>query len=155
MDWTSSQRQLEDRLEAIIERARENSDSVCALIRPSILECSFEKKTLVMEFEAQAWERNLTGCMHGGITTTLLDTAVGILDGGFIGLPPFTVSLLTNYLLPVPYEGRVRIFARIDRMGRTMFFNSGELYVEGSRDRLLATCSGSYIIGDSLKQALK
>ena len=146
MELTSSQQQMEERLHGVINNTQISAPgSLCLLIKPSLTECSFEDKTLTMEFEAQEWERNLAGAMHGGIIATLLDTAMGYLNLGFLGLPPLTVSLALHYLRASPIEGTVCVFAKIDKMGRQMYFNSSELYNKGERDKVLATATSSYM----------
>lgn len=98
-----------------------------------------------MEFEAQKWQRNLAGDMHGGIVGTLLDSAMGFLNMGYLRYPPPTVSLTVNYLRPTPVEGTVCVFAKLDKQGRNMYFTSGELYIKGDRRRVLATAIGTYM----------
>jgi len=146
MELTTSQEQMKERLIGAVANAPNvASESVCLLIKPLLIECSFEKKTLTMEFEAQKWQGNLAGDMHGGVVATLLDTAMGFLNLGYLGYPPPTVSLSVNYLRPSPVEGAVCVFAKLDKQGRSMYFTSGELYIKGDRDRLLATSTGTYM----------
>lgn len=65
--------------------------------------------------------RNGAGVLHGGVTATLADAAVGIaLAHHFGGMRRVTtIELKVNYFLPVS-EGKVIARARLLRIGRTL-----------------------------------
>lgn len=79
------------------------------------------------------------GVIHGGIVSTMLD--YGLAMAGFTriggGRSFGTVSLNVHFLKPV-LPGRHLVTARLDRMGRSLIFASGELMKDG-HDAPLAT----------------
>ncbi|WP_299351004.1 PaaI family thioesterase [uncultured Shimia sp.] len=89
--------------------------------------------------------RNRHGVLHGGIISTLLDTASGVtasLTVDDLGLTPFTtVSLNINFMAPAT-SGTLRATGRVTGGGRSMSFVEAELVDEnGTR---IATSTGVF-----------
>ena len=83
---------------------------------------------------------NPHGMLHGGITATLLDSAMGC--AVLSGLPPHvgftTVDLAVTYLRPVSLDGvELRAHGEIIHLGRRIAAAEGRV-IDG-RDRLIAT----------------
>lgn len=96
-----------------------------------------------MTLELQPEHLNLRGVAHGGVTTMLLDSALG---AAVIASMPSewwcaTLSLNTEFLRG-PTEGLLTARGRVVRRGRSIAFASGEIVDE--RNRLLATASGTW-----------
>ena len=89
---------------------------------------------------------NGLGTLHGGVTATLIDAAIGI---GVIALaggqPVSTVEMKVNYLRPA-LEGKFRCRSRILKAGKTLAF--GEAVVRDSQGRVVATGHGTFIYLD-------
>ncbi|MDH3786816.1 MAG: PaaI family thioesterase, partial [Acidobacteriota bacterium] len=86
---------------------------------------------------------NLRGVAHGGVMTSLLDSALG---AAVISSMPSewwcaTLSLNTEFLRG-PVDGRLTARGRVVRRGRSIAFAAGE--VVDDRDRLLATGTGTW-----------
>lgn len=83
--------------------------------------------------------------LHGGISTTLLDSAMGMtatLAFDPVGLSPvLTVSLATNYIAPAG-PGRVTATGEVAGHGRSVCHVSGEL--RDAEGRLIATATGVF-----------
>ncbi len=86
---------------------------------------------------------NRRGVAHGGVITSLLDSALG---AAVIASMPrewwcATTSLSTQFLDGVG-RGRLRATGRVLRRGRSVAFAAGE--VRDDRDRVIATASGTW-----------
>jgi acyl-CoA thioesterase len=86
---------------------------------------------------------NGLGTLHGGVTATLIDAAIGMaviaLAGG---QPASTVEMKVNYLRP-GLQGKFRCRSRILKMGKTLAF--GEAVLRDSHGRIVATGHATYI----------
>ena len=90
---------------------------------------------------------NPHGTLHGGITATLLDSAMGC--AVLSTLPPgagyATVDLSVTYLRPVSTDGRaLRADGEVVHVGRTVATARGE--VRDERDRLIATAVTTCVV---------
>ena len=88
---------------------------------------------------------NRHNVLHGGVISTLLDTASGVTASLTVdddGLTPFTtVSLNINFLAPV-LAGEVRATGRISGGGRSLTFVDAELCDD--QGRRIATSTGVF-----------
>lgn len=88
---------------------------------------------------------NLAGVLHGGVTATMVDAAVGIaLSRHFRGLRPFTtVELKVNYMRPIA-EGKASARAHLLRIGAHLCV--GRVDVFNSGRQLAATALVTYMV---------
>ena len=65
--------------------------------------------------------RNASGVLHGGVSATLADVAVGVAVTRHLGRPraATTVEMKINYLRPIA-DGRITARARLLRTGKTL-----------------------------------
>jgi uncharacterized protein (TIGR00369 family) len=72
--------------------------------------------------------RNSAGVLHGGVTATLVDAAVGIAITRHFGgrRPATTVEMKINYFRPVD-SGKITARSRLLRVGSTLIVGSVEL----------------------------
>jgi acyl-CoA thioesterase len=84
---------------------------------------------LTMETQMRPEWGNVIGSMHGGITASLIDTAVGIAVFRAFGFARqvTTVELKVNYLRPV-VAGKVTIKARLLKTGKTLIVGVGDVF---------------------------
>ncbi len=84
---------------------------------------------LTMETEVRPVWGNVFGSMHGGVTASLVDTAVGLAALRTLGFtrPASTVELKVNYLRPI-HNGKVTVRARILKSGKTLIVGAGDIY---------------------------
>lgn|SRR5215472_16973313 len=73
--------------------------------------------------------RNSAGVLHGGVTATLADAAVGIAITSHFrgGRQATTVELKINYFLPIK-TGKVKARARLLRIGSTLAVGRVDLF---------------------------
>lgn len=142
------QQEMERGIRAFIDKINaENSDTMCALIKPSFVECDAAERTLILSYAAQRWEANPMGRMQGGVIAALLDFAGGCLAVYYSQTMALTVSLQTSYLRPGPTDGNVLVKARMTKPGRTMLHAYAECWSEEAPDKLIATSNMVYITG--------
>lgn len=84
---------------------------------------------LTLETEVRPEWGNVFGSMHGGVTASLVDTAVGLAALRTLGFTraASTVELKVNYLRPI-HTGKLTVRARILKAGKTLIVGTGDLY---------------------------
>lgn len=98
------------------------------------LECAVRKELL-----------NSAGVLHGGVSATLADAAVGVALHYLLGShrPITTVEMKINFFRPVS-DGRISARAHILRMGSTICV--GRVDITDSRRKLIGTALATYMI---------
>ena len=88
---------------------------------------------------------NLAGVLHGGVSATLADAAVGIATTRhYKGRPITTVEMKINYFRPVPLGSTVYARARLLRTGSTL--SVGEVELRDSEQNLCGIAIVTYIL---------
>ena len=108
------------------------TDPISSLLKGEILEMEPVGGTAVLAFEPDERFKQGGGIIHGGIVSTMLDSALAL--AAFTRLQQgqsfATVSLNVHFLRQA-LPGRHVAKARLDRMGARMIFASAELFREG------------------------
>lgn len=88
---------------------------------------------------------NGLGVVHGGITATLVDSAMGSMINRLLpeGQAAVTTELKTNYIRAVK-SGQLRVEARILHRGKQLVVSEGSIYDD--RDRLVVHATASFMI---------
>lgn len=99
----------------------------------------------VVELELQDHHRNRAGILHGGVLTTLIDTASGY-SVCFCPFPgnvrkTLTLSLTTNFL-GMAKDGTVRVVARKQGGGRKIVFTEATAY--NANGDVIGTATGTF-----------
>src|SRR5215468_2438291 len=91
---------------------------------------------------------NSHGAVHGGVTASLADVAVGVAihSHSAVTRPVSTVELKVNYLLPVK-EGALYARARLLRVGSTLCV--GRVDLTDGRSKAVGTAIVTYIFLDA------
>jgi uncharacterized protein (TIGR00369 family) len=90
---------------------------------------------------------NLAGVLHGGVSATLADAAVGIATTRhYKGRPITTVELKISYFRPIPLEDTVYARARLLRTGSTL--SIGEVEIRDGEKNLCGIAIVTYILLD-------
>jgi uncharacterized protein (TIGR00369 family) len=106
-----------------------------------------ERGRVVFEGTPEEYHYNPLGVVHGGMTATLLDSALGCcvnscLDAGDLYT---TLELKVNYLRPIRLEtGRVRAVATVVHIGRTTALVEGKVLDDA--DTIYAYASSTCLI---------
>ncbi len=144
----SSKEEFLERITSIEERMLESlKGTLVEGLVPTVVSCKFERGVVDFKFSVKATMRNSMGIVHGGIISTLLDNAMGMVSSSFIkrGWTP-TVNLQVSYLKPVQPQGVIHISVRIISSGRTFINTAAELWEEGKPDRVLVSATGIFYI---------
>jgi uncharacterized protein (TIGR00369 family) len=121
----------------------EKADCITAKMPCEIAGISFDEKYVTYSFETKEWMLNPGGVLHGGITCTMFDIAMGVTARCFSGYYSPTVNLSVTYLCPVPNNDKVLITARVSRLGSTFVQLTAEAKVASSGE-MCATASGTF-----------
>jgi len=93
---------------------------------------------------------NAAGVLHGGVTATLADAAVGIATTRhYRGRPITTVELKVNYFRPLEPDSVVYARARLVRTGSTL--SVGEVEIRDAKKNLAGIAIVTYILLDTRK----
>jgi uncharacterized protein (TIGR00369 family) len=98
-----------------------------------------------VSLDVEPKHRNLMGTLHGGMISTLADTATGIAMGSALedGQTWTTTSLNVTFLAP-GRDGRVTATGRVVKRGRT--FGYAEADVADAEGRLIARATATFAI---------
>lgn len=101
------------------------------------------KDAAVISIDMRDDLRQPSGVLHGGVTATLIDTAMAfaVRTRVELGEPTATIDLTVHYLRPVT-EGRITCTATLVRAGRRIFTVSAEVHNE--EGKLIATGLSTY-----------
>jgi len=108
------------------------TDPICSLLKGEILALDPGAGAAVLAFEPGEQFRQGGGIIHGGIVSTMLDTALAL--SAFTRLhagQSFATVSLTTHFLRQALPGRHLAKARLDRLGARMIFASAELFRDG------------------------
>lgn len=106
---------------------------------PRFVSCDFEKGTLDIAYDVQEWELNPENIIHGGMTSTALDTTMGMLAHYYTHLNAPTVVTITmnvSFLKPIALGDTFHVKCQLDSVGRTLATVKAEVRLE--RDDILA-----------------
>ena len=100
-----------------------------------LLDCSREEKWVEFLFAPDEWCRNPSGGVHGGVISSLFDTATGMGAVGLTGMNVTTTDLTISFLKP--FNGAAYVF-HIDftNIGKRMVRGGGQGLRAGKRKAL-------------------
>ena len=136
---------FEKRIEKLLSRMRgELDDSVFGMMEPRLEACDLEAQSLTLVFPARRWERNGSGAIHGGIISSMFDTAMGTLTYALTGGLTPTIQLNVSFPRPAPDDGVLYVRPRVVKMGRTVITVTGECWDGRAPGDIVATASGTF-----------
>lgn len=143
-----SQEGMEKAFEEYFRWMREECEGTYnAMLNPRFVSCSYDRKTLLLAMETQDWMTNPSRMVHGGVTASVLDFAMGLLARyGTTGLMTPTISMDVSYLRPMPLGKTILVEAQITMAGVSVCHVTARAWVEGAEDKLVATSSGAYYV---------
>ncbi|MBR4014623.1 MAG: PaaI family thioesterase [Anaerotignum sp.] len=151
MKWNErpelSQKDMEQWFQSITgPEAALQHHGVIPKMKPRFIACDFERGTAEMAYEVLSWELNPQDMIHGGITSTALDTSLGMLTHYYTKPHVLTtVTMSVTFLKPILLGDTFHIHSRLESLGRTLSTVTGEVRLE--RDNILAaTCTATYKI---------
>ncbi len=117
------------------------------------LDCHFNEKLgikvlesdegrVIIALESKQDFTNSNGIIHGGVTASLCDTAMGA-SVMTLGINTITVEMKVNYLSPGGTDGKLIAIGKIVKRGRTFVIAESEVYY---KDKLIAKSLGTYFV---------
>ena len=114
------------------------------MMRPELIECSFEEKTMTAAFPVLEWQKNRAGTMHGGLIGSAFDIAMGLLARGLAGQKDAaTIQLDTVFIRQIPMGDTFIVCVKANHAGRNLTHLSGEGFIK-STGKIAATAKCSY-----------
>ncbi len=120
-------------------------DTVNGLMAPSLSTVDFESQSATFCYTVHPWEANRFGQLHGGIMTTMLDHACGLVITAYTGCKAPTLNLTTDYIRPAGVGDVLLVKATVVSAGRRIIRMQGEITQKES-GKLIATCTGAFFI---------
>ena len=143
-----SRQEFVDRISTIEGRMAESlKGALVEEIIPTLVNYEHGSGTAEFKFSVKPNMRNSMGIVHGGIISTLLDNAMGMVASSLIkkGWTP-TVNMQVSFLKPVVPQGVIHISVKVISTGRTFVNTAAELWEEGRPERPLASATGIFYI---------
>jgi len=152
----SGQQRFEEFVDETMREYNEDyKDLIIGMMKAQRAACSFEDKTLILEFPIQPWQVNKAGTFHGGMMCTAMDMTVAVLTRFYAGknFTP-TVSLDVKYVRPAKAGETMLVKALITSGGRRITQLTCEAY-NSKTGKLLATGASVYLNVDTAEEAVK
>jgi len=141
MDNSEYSRRIETLLSDVDEK---RSATIAGMIKPRLLDFDAETMSSVIAFPAQSWECNPNGVIHGGIISTMMDTAMGITIIAFVQSMTPTINMQVSYLRPCPADGTIAVRSHISMLGGSVVHTRAEMFDTREPDKIVATAEGAY-----------
>lgn len=125
--------------------AAEGNTGLTGMLNLRLQSCDYQNRTAIFTFEPSPWMINSAGILHGGVTASLFDVALGVLCRYYSSsdICP-TVHLDVNYLLPIPTNTALCVETHLLRNGNPLCTAEGFIYTLKSSHRIFASSTGLY-----------
>lgn len=136
-------------LEKILELLHEKApDSIGDLLRLRVGQCDPQAGVYTLYARVEPWMCNPYGTLHGGIISTMMDQAMGVLAIWMTGAKAHTPTVQLNLTFHHPLLPSQRTVLRVhtDAITRTMLHLRAEAYNEQEPQRLCASATGIFYI---------
>lgn len=137
----------EEGLRRIIEeRSKVRPGSVNNRMAPEFVSCSEDGKTCITRYFLKPEMSNPMGWLHGGVTSAMIDMAMGALAYYHKKAICPTSTMTVNYLRPNRIGGYMVVKAHADFLGKKIVHLSAQAWMEDNPEQLTATATGSYSV---------
>ncbi|QIB69542.1 PaaI family thioesterase [Aminipila butyrica] len=138
---------LEKIMRAFIAERRREPERLNEMLNIQLITCNKEERTAIFEFPIYDWELNPNNALHGGITASMMDYALGLFANCICrqlgGVFSPTVDLNVRYLLPIAGADKVQIKAQLLSSGASLLTLNGEASIQKGGP-LVAAASATY-----------
>lgn len=137
------QRIMEEMFFGAVNGKEESPSQLMEMMQMEAVKCSAAELSMTLRFPVQKWQLNASGVVHGGITATILDMAMGVLAHTLVGMRSTpTVSLNVQYLSPGKEGDCLRVEVSADKVGRSLIYLTGRAFSEQTgKEIAVATCT--------------
>ena len=141
-----TQEGMDKAFKTYFEEISKDKEIINYLIRLTYVRCDYQKKELVLKIIPQKWMTNPYGIVHGGISATVLDTAMGVLCRYYSrGKMTPSISLNLTYLGMIKVDKPIYIVSHINKTGASINYASSYIYCDNP-DVHLVEASGAYFV---------
>lgn len=120
----------------------------CRALGMTVVELRHGQGFMTVPYDPALVGNPVTGVVHGGVITALLDTLCGLVV--MASVPPgtalATLDLRIDYLRPATPRVAIMGSAACDKVTESIAFVRGHAYQETFRDPV-ATCAGTFMLG--------
>lgn len=137
------QKLMEEIFFSAVNGQEDVSDRLMERMKMEAVSCSAQDRSMTMRFPIQEWQLNASGALHGGMTATIMDMAMGMLAHTLTGMKSTpTVNLNIQYLSPGKRGENLLVKVSADKLGRSLIYMTGRAYSEQTgKEVALATCT--------------
>lgn len=138
---------FEEALNAFIAGRRREPERLNELLNIRLKACHPQERAVTFAFPVAEWELNPNDALHGGITASMMDYAMGLL-ANFVcrqlgGIFAPTVNLNVHYLLSIKGADQVDIHVRLISSGSSLLTLEGEARMQEGGP-IAASASATY-----------
>ncbi|MGF6376524.1 uncharacterized protein (TIGR00369 family) [Clostridiales Family XIII bacterium PM5-7] len=143
---------MRNAIEHILERSNEQ-ERFNKLLALTLTDCSREALWAEYTFTVKEWSKNPSGGVHGGVISSLFDTAMGITAVGLSGMNVTTTDLSVSFVRPM--NGETYTYrAECSHLGKRMLRMTGKAF-NAETGELCATAMASFMIIGSMEKPLR
>lgn len=128
----------------------------CGALGIKVVKIGRDATTLALPYNPDLVGDPVSGVLHGGVVTTLIDTVCGM--AVFAALQRLqaiaTLDLRIDYLKPAQALKELHATAECYKLTRNIAFARARAYHPDAPDDLVASCVGAFMIGSSEKPPL-
>ena len=121
-------------------------DALNNRIHPGFVSCDPETRSLVLRAKTENWMKNPMNSLHGGVSASYLDFAMGVLCSYYGGNLTPTIHMEQNFLRPIPMGEPVLIRSNVVKPGSSVSFAEAEICMESDPGKPCVTGSGTYYV---------
>ena len=120
--------------------------TIGAMLNFQVLECDVERGEYLLQCSTADWMRNIMGILHGGISATIMDHAMGVVANSVrVGKSRGpTVQLQLSYHRPLPVGENVTVRVQVLSTTRTMTHMTAQAFSAADPDKLCVSGTGIY-----------
>lgn len=149
MDSEQMQRRIRQRIALTHELA---PDTIGTYLQFELLECSAETGEYTLRCKTAQWMKNVMNSLHGGISATVADHAMGIVANSIRheeGIGP-TVQLQLSYHRPLVAGEDILVKVRVLSVSKSMTHLTAEAFSDANPDVLCLSATGIYYFKPTL-----
>lgn len=140
----------------MVEQMVQRGIPFCGALGVRVVEVKRSHVTMALPYKADLVGDPVSGVLHGGAVTALIDTVCGM--AVFTALQKLiaiaTLDLRIDYLKPAVAEKELCATAECYKMTRSIAFVRARAYHAETPDDLIASCVGTFMIGSSDKMPM-
>lgn len=138
---------LQDKIERIIAHVHQIAPgSVGDLFQFALISCDETERVFCFRCQTEAWMKNAMGTLHGGISATIMDQAMGMVVSCVTpeeGFSP-TIQMQECYHRPIFPGDVLRVIIKVTSQTKSMINLNAELYRESMLDSLCVSGTAIY-----------